>query len=62
MPISSRMSREEQNAYRRYIDGRAEGRAEEKLENARNLKKNGIPADIIAKSLGLTTEEVEALS
>ena len=87
--LFSHMSREEQNAYRRYIDDRviladqiytargegklegrfegrieglAEGRAEEKLENARNLKKNGIPADIIAKSLGLTTEEVEALS
>lgn len=42
-------------------EGRAEGRAEEKLDNARSLKKNGVPIDIIAKSLGLTTEEVETL-
>lgn len=41
--------------------GRAEGRAEEKLNNARSLKKNGVPIDLIAKSLGLTTEEIEAL-
>ena len=41
--------------------GRAEGRAEEKLNNARSLKKNGVPIDLIAKNLGLTTEEIEAL-
>jgi hypothetical protein len=76
----SQMSKEEQAAYRRYLDdrviladqiftakgearleGRAEGRAEERLENARNLKKNGVPLDVIAKSLGLTVDEIEAL-
>ena len=41
--------------------GRAEGRAEEKLNNARSLKKNGVPIDLIAKSLGLTTEEIEGV-
>lgn len=41
--------------------GRAEGRAEEKLENARNLKANGVSIELIAKSLGLTEEEVEKL-
>ena len=42
-------------------EGRTEGRAEEKLENARNLRNNGVPVDIIAKSLGLTPEEIEQL-
>ena len=42
-------------------EGRAEGRAEEKLENARNLKANGVPVELIAKSLGLAEEEVEKL-
>jgi predicted transposase/invertase (TIGR01784 family) len=41
--------------------GHAEGRAEEKIDNARSLKKNGVPIDIISKSLGLTPEEIEAL-
>ena len=78
--LFSKMSREEQAAYRRYIDdrviladqiytargegrleGRAEGRAEEKLANARSLKQNGISIDVIAKSLGLTVEEVDEL-
>ena len=40
---------------------RAEGRAEEKLNNARNLKANGVSIELIAKSLGLTEEEVEKL-
>ena len=80
----SKMTREEQAAYRRYLDdrviladqiftakgegrleGRAEGleegRAEEKLSNARSLKENGVPIDIIAKSLGLTAEEIASL-
>ena len=42
-------------------EGRAEGHAEEKLENARNLKANGVPVELIAKSLGLAEEEVEKL-
>ena len=42
-------------------EGRAEGRAEEKLANARSLKANGVPIDMIAKSLGLTSEEIEIL-
>ena len=42
-------------------EGRAEGRAEEKLANARSLKENGVSVDIIAKSLGLTAEEIERL-
>ena len=42
-------------------EGRAEGRAEEKLENARNLKNNGVPLDLIVNSLGLTLEEIESL-
>ena len=41
--------------------GRAEGRVEERLANARSLKENGVPIDIIAKSLGLTAEEIASL-
>jgi predicted transposase YdaD len=42
-------------------EGREQGRAEERLENARNLKENGVPVDVIAKSLRLTQEEVSML-
>lgn len=42
-------------------EGREQGRAEERLENARSLKENGVPVDVIAKSLRLTQEEVSML-
>jgi predicted transposase/invertase (TIGR01784 family) len=42
-------------------ESRAEGRAEEKLTNARSLKANGVPLDIIAKSLNLTDKEIAEL-
>jgi predicted transposase/invertase (TIGR01784 family) len=41
--------------------GLEKGRIEEKLENARNLKNNGVSIDLIAKSLGLPPEEIEHL-
>ena len=41
--------------------GMAKGMVKEKLKNARSLKENGVPVDIIAKSLGLSAEEVENL-
>ena len=41
--------------------GRAEGRAEEKLANARALKDNGVPLDVIARSLGLNDEQMKEL-
>ena len=44
-----------------FMQGEKKGRAEEKLSNARSLKENGVPVDIIAKSLGLTSEEIERL-
>ena len=43
-------------------EGRAEGRAEERLSNARSLMDNGVPVDVIAKSLGLTEEEISAIT
>ena len=47
------------------LEGRAEGiiegRAEERMANAMSLKANGVPIDIIAKSLGLTEDEVARL-
>lgn len=41
--------------------GVEEGRAEERLLNAKSLLDNGIPLDIIAKSLSLTEEEIEKI-
>ena len=41
--------------------GMAEGRAEERLSNARSLKANGVLLDIIAKSLNLTDKEIAEL-
>ena len=42
-------------------EGEAEGRAKERLQNARSLKANGVPIDVIAKSLQLTAEEIELI-
>ena len=42
-------------------EGLVEGRAEERMANAMSLKANGVPIDIIAKSLGLTEDEVARL-
>ena len=41
--------------------GRAEGRKEATLANALSLKRNGVPVEIIASSLGLTIEDVQKL-
>lgn len=41
--------------------GLAKGMAKEKINNARNLKENGVPIDVIVKSLGLSAEEIEKL-
>lgn len=40
---------------------RMEGRAEALRTAALNLKRNGVPVDVIAKSLGLAEEEIEQL-
>lgn len=42
-------------------EGRAEGEQNERLKNARSLKANGVDINIIAKSLGLTIEEIKNL-
>ena len=44
-----------------YSRGIAEGRAEEKKENARKMKADGMATDLISKYTGLTTEEIEQL-
>ena len=41
--------------------GRAEGEQNERLKNAKSLKENGVAIDIIAKSIGLSPEEIEKL-
>ena len=43
------------------IEGRAEGRDEERFSIARNMKQLGIPVDVIEKSTGLTSGEIETL-
>ena len=43
------------------VKGREEGRVEERLKNARSLKANGIPLDVIANSLSLSQDEIETL-
>ena len=43
-------------------EGMEEGRKEERLANARSLLANGLPLDLIAKSLSLTHDEIERLS
>ena len=41
---------------------KAEAKArQEKLESARSLKENGVPIELIASSLGLSPEEINAL-
>ena len=42
-------------------EGMVQGQAEERLKNAKCLKDNGVPIDVIVKSLGLTSEEIESL-
>ena len=44
-----------------YTEGFAEGEAKKAIEDAKNLKKNGVPIDLIAKSIGLSVEEVSSL-
>ena len=41
--------------------GMEKGRAEERLKNARSLLANGVPRDVVVKSLGLTGEETAVL-
>ena len=41
--------------------GKTEGKLEERYNNAKALKENGIPVAIISVSLGLSVEEVEKL-
>ena len=80
----SKMTKEEQAAYRRYLDnrviladqiftakgegrlegkaeGRAEGRAEGHEEDARRMKADNMPIELISKYTGLTVDEIEKL-
>ena len=68
----SKLSKEDRleydHALKRYRDtinamtgAEQKGRIEERLTNARSLKENGVPIDVIAKSLGLTAEEIASL-
>ena len=41
--------------------GMEKGEMNERLKNAKNLKENGVAVEIIAKSIGLSVEEIEKL-
>lgn len=71
-----RMTKDELKAYYRHLDnivilrdniyteraeGRAEGREEERLANARKMKAEGLDCELISKITGLTVEEIAAL-
>ena len=43
------------------IEGIGEGKMKEKLEIAKSLKKEGLSTELIAKTTGLSIEEIEAL-
>ena len=42
-------------------EGRAEGKAEANMDNARKMKADGMPVELITKYTGLTIEEIEKL-
>ena len=44
-----------------YLEGREEGRVEEKLAIARGMKSDGLSVETIAKYTGLSAEEIENL-
>ena len=71
-----KMTAEERHAYEDYMvsvhaakdvyetavaEGRAEGRAEEKMAIARNMKEEGLPISDIARLTGLGVDEIEKL-
>ncbi|MBR1638662.1 MAG: hypothetical protein IJ688_04675 [Treponema sp.] len=45
----------------RYEEGKADGSQSVKNEAAKNLHANGVSVEVIAKSLGMPVEEVNAL-
>jgi predicted transposase/invertase (TIGR01784 family) len=56
MQMGMAASREEGKA-----EGKAEGLAEKAAETARNLKRLGVPAAVIAEATGLSSEEIARL-
>ena len=42
-------------------EGREEGRTEERIENARKMKADNMPVELIAKYTGLSKEDIESL-
>lgn len=59
--VGAFMAAEAKGRAKGLAEGEAKGRAEERMANARSLKENGVPVDVIAKSLGLNPDEIEAL-
>jgi hypothetical protein len=66
---SDPVMREKVRARERYLNderlklagAERKGRTEEKIENARNLKRLGVPITTIAEGIGLSPSEVERL-
>lgn len=59
--LEARIEGEKQGRAEGMEKGRAEGEISERLKNARSLKANGVTPDVIAKSIGLSIEEMENL-
>ena len=57
----SRKEGREEGLQEGMVKGKTEGKLEERYNNAKALKENGVPVDIISVSLGLSVEEVEKL-
>ena len=54
-------SAEQRGVKRGREEGLAKGRAEERIEIARNMKENGLSVDLIAACSGLSPEEIAKL-
>lgn len=59
--LEARIEGEKQGRAEGRAEGRVEGRAEERLSNARSLMANGVPKELIIKSLGLSDDEMSQL-
>jgi len=51
----------EQGLEQGLLQGKQQGSAEKQLEIARALKSEGLPVDLIAKTTGLSLQEIESL-
>ena len=58
MTLEEQMRLEQEKAF---AEGKNQGKSEERTENARKMKREGIEISMIAKITGLAVEEIEKL-